>query len=202
MRLDFGLLLVALLAPTVGARASDLPIDPFHQEWIGKHLRAMHEPMLQDMDAGGPVEIYRYLALPSFTHPISIRVVVGPSGEASATVRTSTGLGGYGAGTLTGDHAVRVSPEDLAVLRAELGESFRALHTDEQSNELDDEGKPVEHVTCSDGTASAFEVVRAGTYHLVFRGCSMEGQLGRAVETFKHIARPYLPANVDEYVPY
>ena len=193
--------LVVALAPA-GASGRDLPIDPFHQEWIGKHLRAMHEPMLQDIDASGSVEIYRYLALPSFTHPISIRVVIGPSGEAMATVRTSTGLGGYGAGTLSGDHAVRVSPEDVAALRSDLGENFRALSADEQSDELDDEGKPIVHVICSDGTASAFEAVRAGTYHLVFRGCSMEKQLFRAAETFKHIARPYLPANVDEYVPF
>jgi hypothetical protein len=200
---NFAIVAGGILASALGAAAvaNVLPVDDFHDALVGKHMRALHEQPLQNAARDPTAEIYRMITLPSFNHPVSVRVTVPTTGAAAATVRLTTGKGGYGAGKLAAEHAVSVAPEDVATLRATLDAAFDRLPTDEiEAQKAVSDQEPV---ICTDGTLLVIERVRAGRYHAVLRHCFIEGALGPAIKIFNRIAHPYLPPGADdeEYGP-
>ena len=67
-------------------------------EWYGKHLRAMDEQTLIKGHAPD-LEVYRFLWLRTFHHPIVVRVEKNPFG-ATLVMKETDGAGGYGAGKI------------------------------------------------------------------------------------------------------
>jgi hypothetical protein len=62
-------------------------IDAFIREWFSKHLTAMAEPPLPHLAASG-LEVYRFLYLRSFHHPVMVRVQESPDGHVLAWIPT------------------------------------------------------------------------------------------------------------------
>lgn len=192
-------ILVAVLA-SANVSAEEWAGDTFHAEWIGAQLRALREPLLQDAKPDSGEEIYRMTALPSFEHPISIRVMIGVS--ARAVVRMTDGWGGYGPGRLAFGRMIPVSNADIAGLRSAIDEvRFWQMPTDVPLREVIGEDGTVKVTVCADGTLVVIEALAGGRYHIVHRSCSSSDELRPVVDVFKHIARRHLPADVDEYVP-
>ncbi|MGD9631118.1 MAG: hypothetical protein AB7V18_17920 [Pyrinomonadaceae bacterium] len=72
--------------------------DGSFDEWYGKHLRAMEEPSLLDVE-NPDTETYRFLWLRSFNHPISVRVErIGYSFRLKSV--ELSGTGGYDPGKI------------------------------------------------------------------------------------------------------
>jgi len=74
-------------------------IGDFRACWYSVFLRAFHEPDLRARWRSGPPS-YRLLWLPTFDHPVSVRIELRDSGVV-ATVVTSAGAGGYEPGRVT-----------------------------------------------------------------------------------------------------
>ncbi len=171
----------------------------YNAELVARHIRALEEPVLKAATRDASAEIYRLIALPAFAYPISVRINIRPSGAAAATVRSSTYLGtGSPQGKLAIDRAMAVSPNDVVTLKTALFDNeFWALPNDEvvaSTNGI--AAVPV----CADGTLLLIEAVSRGEYYSVERLCRGD-DVRPIVEVFKRIARPYLPKDVDEYVP-
>jgi hypothetical protein len=66
--------------------------EDFMNDWYGKHLQAMNEKSLLDAPAGQ--EVYRFLWLRTFHHPISVRVERSQN-EIKLFTKEVNGAGGY-----------------------------------------------------------------------------------------------------------
>lgn len=161
-------------------------------------LHRLQEPLLHEAEWDKSVEIFRMVALPGRRPPLSVRVTRWPSGSAAATVRLLT-FTKDPKQALALERAVAVAPEDMQALRDAISKtSFWKLPTPwyiEGPNGIT--AIPL----CVDGTFIVIEAVSDGRYHVVLRGCGRKEDLRPIAEVFKRIARPYLPKDVDEYLP-
>jgi hypothetical protein len=172
--ISLGILALLLLIPGLGALGSggtpvarffppqqkDGPggISEFRNKWYSKHVAAMGEPSLWGLsrdDHGA--EAYRYLALPSFDHPIGVRITRRGTGAALRVVVLS-GAGGYKPGHVAIDRTLSLDAGQWAELQEQIeAANFWSLPTKEPK----DSG--------NDGTQFIVEGVRAGRYHVVDR---------------------------------
>lgn len=78
--------------------------------WYPTHLKAMREPSLY-LRLAKPIEEFRFLYLPTFHHPVSIRLT--RSGQkASLRVVMLSGKGGYAPGRILIECRRELSPEE------------------------------------------------------------------------------------------
>lgn len=92
---------VLLLSAVIGSAGEYFPVEVPGSDWYSKHLAAMREPSLWDLsrqDFGA--EVYRFLWLRSFHHPISVRLTVRKDGTGLLTSKETDGKGGYHPGKL------------------------------------------------------------------------------------------------------
>lgn len=187
-------LIACLSMPAASVASSEWPGDEFYADWFGGHLRSLGEPFLHEATPGGDEEVYRMLVLPSFDHPVSIRV----SGNTSrAVVRMTDGWGGYGPGKLSFARVVAVSSADLVALRAALRviDFWSMVRKAPLQRVIEPDG--VEKViVCADGTTIVLEAVAGGRYHMIHRGCSSTDDLSAVVDVFKRIAGRHLPEHL------
>jgi len=87
-------------------------IDALIREWFSKHLTAMAEPPLPHLAATG-LEVYRFLYLRSFHHPVVVRVQETAEGHV-LVVKELDGLGGYEPGKLIVDRQRRLDSAEWA----------------------------------------------------------------------------------------
>lgn len=74
----------------------------FNSHWYSRQLKALHEPSLWELSQRDPkAEVYRFLWLRSFHHPISVRLVVRSSGSGWMNSHMTSGKGGYAPGRIT-----------------------------------------------------------------------------------------------------
>jgi hypothetical protein len=166
-----GLALVASIATSIysarptsrffpaGALSEREDLSEFVHDWYSQHLIAMGEdPLgpvaLRDRDA----TIYRLLWLPSFHHPVCVRVErKGEEARLRATVLD--GKGGYDPGQIAIERRFRVDAETWHQLERLLDEAkYWTLPTRLASDD----------VGC-DGDQLVLEGVRRGNYHVVDR---------------------------------
>jgi hypothetical protein len=84
-------------------------LDSFRNEWYSKHLEAMNEPALPSME--GANEMYRFLWLRSFHHPIAIRVWrIGE--DRNMVFKELDGAGGYEPGNLMTNRTRRLTADE------------------------------------------------------------------------------------------
>src|SRR5258706_15132529 len=69
--------------------------------WYSRYLKALHEPSLWELSLHDPkAEVYRFVWLRSFHHPIAVRLVVRTNGSGWIHSRMTTGQGGYEPGRI------------------------------------------------------------------------------------------------------
>jgi hypothetical protein len=134
----------------------DSGMDAFIANWYATHLRAFKEPSLRSPPKEQQ-ELYRFTMLPTFHHPLSVRLVVAPDGSATAVAKRLTGKGGYEPGHLDFERTHPVTRKQVEQLRRSLASrAFWDLPTELPR-------------TATDGTEWIFEAFRGGRYHVVTR---------------------------------
>jgi hypothetical protein len=164
-------LFALLLAPGVLAAQQYFPpgvldknpqLDEFKANSYSKHLKALREPSLWELSRLDPnAEVYRFLWLRTFHHPIAVRLVVRASGSGWIHSRVTTGRGGYEPG--------RISRFGVSWLRKARTQSF--LQAIESANfwNLTTLLEANENVVELDGAQWIIEGVRKGKYHVIGR---------------------------------
>jgi hypothetical protein len=143
----------------------------FLRTWFSKHLRAMAEPSLSDLARRDPqAVVYRFLELPSFTHPIGIRITKARDG-ATLRVVILDGQGGYEPGGVAVDRVVHLTLDQWQELERRIEEAnFWNLDTE----------PPKEAGGVADGSMFVLEGVRGGQYHVIHRPDEFESHPLRA----------------------
>jgi len=90
-------------------------LSDFRAAWYSEHLRAMGEHALSDSAAG---EHVRFLLLPSFQHPVSVRIDCDESCRLVAY--QLSGFGGYEPGEISKRVDRRLSPDEARVFNDQL----------------------------------------------------------------------------------
>ena len=139
-----------------------------------KHLRALREPSLWELSQKDPnAEVYRFLWLRSFHHPIVIRVVVHANGSGRINSRMTSGKGGAEPGGIR-----HYSTSWLRKARTqEWLASFESAGFWNQPTLLPD----AKDMAQADGAEWIFEGVRNGKYHVIDRHSPAAGDPVRAI---------------------
>lgn len=135
--------------------------------WYGKFLRAMDEQsLLKAQDEN--VEVYRFLWLRSFHHPVMLRIVRDGYSFKLTSVELN-GAGGYDPGTRWSTAKFHIEQEEWCEFMSLLEKaSFWSMETYRR----DDIG--------FDGSRWVLEGVRQGRYHIVDRWTPREGDYREA----------------------
>ncbi len=122
--------------------------------WYAKALARMDEPPLAAATASA--RVFRFTLLPTWGHPVSVRLTLaGTSGIIEA--KRLSGLGGYEPGRLEEKGSVRLSAaqvEEFVALFGKLG--FRQMAFEDPDRGFD-------------GSEWILEAVESGEYHIVAR---------------------------------
>lgn len=86
----------------------------FVTRWYSSHLIAMDEPSLWEASMAEEAEIYRFLWLPTFDHPVVVRVVLSGDRGSEIVVKLLSGQGGYEPGHLIRADGHPLSPKEQA----------------------------------------------------------------------------------------
>jgi hypothetical protein len=123
-------------------------------------------------------------------------VTLWPDGTAAATIRSSSGWGGYDPGKLNFERAIVVSSNGMQALRKAVADiDFWNMQTRIPPTTFEHPDGMVEKIVCTDGTTVVVEAVANGKYHIVHRHCDQREQLRPVVTVFEHIAqRELMPA--------
>jgi len=126
------------------------------------HLKALHEPSLWEQSRKNPkAEVYRFLWLRTFHHPIAVRVIVRTSGSAWIHSEMTSGHAGYEPGRLARYNISWMTKgKTQSFLSALQGTNFWNLPTDEVF--------PPNTVNL-DGAHWIIEGIKDGTYHIIDR---------------------------------
>lgn len=134
--------------------------------WYSKHLKAMDEVSL--LDAANDAEIYRFLWLRSFRHPVFVRVVRDQN-RTKLFTKELDGAGGYEPGKVLRSIEIDLKPEDFDKFLKHLKQSnYWNLPTESR----EDAG--------FDGAQWILEGVRDGRYHIVDRWSPQSGEYRQA----------------------
>jgi hypothetical protein len=151
---------------------------PRFDNWFGRHLESMREPIFWADDAlvrpgKAPWRArYRLLVLPTFGAPYAVRIDASDGGATARFVITR-GYGGYGPGPIDRDRRIVLGPKPVAAIvgalaAARFGE--RAGDPDASEGEFGEPKSPDDPIrVCADGTQFVVEVRDRGGYHAVTR---------------------------------
>lgn len=137
----------------------------FHAEWYSKHLGALGELSLWQVSRQQPTsEVYRFLWLRSFHHPLSLRLTVASDGTGTLACKETNGKGGYEPGKLIRNTIAKLSKQETQWFRDRLDEiglwKLPTLQTLQPFNA---------DVVGLDGAQWIAEASKAGRYHIVDR---------------------------------
>jgi hypothetical protein len=140
--------------------------EAFMALWEPDYLQAFKEPSLW-IQPKLKDEVYRFTMLPSFYHPLAVRLIVAPDGSGIVISKRLTGKGGYDPGYLDFERSHPVTREQVKkVRRAVDALKFWSLPTEVPS-------------TCLDGANWIFEIHREGRFHSVIRNSPHAGSAYR-----------------------
>jgi hypothetical protein len=158
-------------AGSLGATASQ---HQFRADWYSKHLIALREHSLltqsREQTAG---EIYRFLWLRTFHHPICVRLSIRRDGTAVLTSKETNGKGGYQPGKLIHTTTRELSKEEVRSLR----ERFDSVVSRQPPTKRDDASVGL------DGAQWIFEASQMGSYRVVDRWSPPTGDPVHALGT-------------------
>jgi hypothetical protein len=142
--------------------------------WYSRDLRALHEPSLWELSRRDPnAEVYRFLWLRSFHHPIAVRVVVRMNGSGWIHARMTTGKGGNQPGG--------TSRYSVSWLRKGLTQSFLGAVGSAGFWSLPTLPDADENTAGLDGAQWIIEGIRGGQYRIVDRWSPAVGDPVREV---------------------
>lgn len=163
----------------IKTQVEDGGVSAFEANWYGKSLERMKEPSLLESKQNTKAVIYRFMILPTWGNPISIRV--WKDGKIyNLSARRLDGQGGYDPGILIEQKDVKLSEKDSKALDTLIANlNFFQMQTNEE-------------VIGSDGDKSILEGVLNGKYHIVQRWCAFSHEtkkrgLERFVALFKFL---------------
>ena len=87
-------------------------LTEFREHWYGAHLCSMDEPPLPAMDRTA----IRFTYLPSFRHPIVVRVTYQSDDRVELVARSTDGQGGYAPGQITLSETRTLDDAEVAML--------------------------------------------------------------------------------------
>jgi hypothetical protein len=154
-------------------------VDEFDQHWYSQHLRAMYEPSLS-CGLRDDEEVYRFLWLPTFQHPVAVRITRTHDG-ATLDVTELTGAGGYEPGTVGAHDERKLTNGEWESLLGVLGAlDFWNMPTN---------APPRADMVTFDGAEWILEGYRAGTYHVINRSSSDASPYVNACLRFMDLAK-------------
>ncbi|UHQ19304.1 hypothetical protein LVB87_14125 [Lysobacter sp. KIS68-7] len=133
-------------------------VNEVEQQWFGRHLAAMREPVLSV--AGKPKDYVavRILRLPTFTHPSAVRVEAEGDRIVRRAVETD-GQGGFDVGEVIVDRAGTLTRTQADVMLAELDATgFWSWPAEEEGG-----------LIIMDGTEFVVEAIRNGEHRVRVR---------------------------------
>ncbi len=136
--------------------------DAFVNDWYGKHLKAMGEKSLLNI-SNENAEVYRFLWLRTFHHPIFVKVERGQN-EVKLFTKELDGAGGYEPGKV-----LRINNH---ILTKDEWCKFLALLEKANYWKLPTENE----VLGNDGAEWILEAVKGGRYHAVDRWSPKKGE--------------------------
>jgi hypothetical protein len=137
----------------------DHSFDDFVVERYARHLKAMKEPSLWNVSRKDrSATVYRFLWLPTFDHPISVRVVKS-SDHAVLDIVKLDGRGGYEPGGISVLKSKKLTDKQWDEFERRLEKAqFWTMSTEDKANHI-----------MQDGDRLILEGVLDGTYHVVHR---------------------------------
>lgn len=132
--------------------------NDFSVEWYSQHLKAMKEPSLWRLSQKDrSATVYRFLWLPTFDHPVSVRIIKSTDSIEARVVKLG-GMGGYQPGKIAVRKRTKLSKEQWEEFKRRLDKSkFWTLPTKDQEE------------FGNDGDQLIVEGVKGGKYHIVDR---------------------------------
>jgi hypothetical protein len=136
-------------------------LDTFVNKWYSKMLFGLREPVLSSYK--GEKEIYRFIWLRTFNHPVSVRVE--KQGDVIKLFSIATnGAGGYEPGQLIVGTSFDITDIQYKTLLTKLDKaSFWTMRTEDS----EEDGK--------DGSEWIIEVVKDNKYHMTTRWTPEKG---------------------------
>jgi hypothetical protein len=158
-----------LFAPAILAAQTYFPpgaLEDSQVQWYSKQLKALHEPSLWELSQKDPnAEVYRFLYLRSFDHPISVRLILRKTGSGWLYAHMTSGTGGHAPGGIRRvNHSWQTHSKTQSLLASFDAAGFWALPTIETTSRIG-----------VDGAQWIFEGVRNGQYHVVDRWSPEQG---------------------------
>ena len=141
--------------------------DAFMNDWYGKHLKAMGEKSLLDV-SGKNTEVYRFLWLRTFHHPVFVRVERGQA-KTKLFTKELDGAGGYEPGKVLRKNEVILKEKEFCEFLSLLEKADYWKLPSIQDN---DDGV--------DGSQWILEAVKDDRYHIVDRWTPEKGEFRAA----------------------
>ncbi len=168
MRKTLCLIAILISLPTACLSQETSPVEKFRSRKEYQNTLSVFRESPIAPATNPNAEIYRIFIVPTFYHPLSIRVEKSGNNYVLRAKRLS-GQGGYGWGTLKGEERRRLSEREWQSLLNLLNEtSFWSLPTGDKEFEPNEKG---EVTICLDSTSWILEGVSGGKYHVVDRYC-------------------------------
>jgi hypothetical protein len=168
MRKNRCLFAVLILLPALGFSQEANPAEKFRSDKRYVDTLSVFRESQIASTSNPSAEIYRIFIIPTFYHPLSIRIEKLGNDYFLVAKRLS-GQGGYGWGTLKEEKRRRLSEREWQTLLNLLSEaSFLTLPTADKEFEPNEKG---EVTLCLDSTSWILEGVSGGKYHVVDRYC-------------------------------
>ena len=159
--------------------------DRMKPSWYGAQLRGLEEPPLPPLMKDQTAEVYRFLWLRSFHHPVAIRLERRPDGTGALTTKMGSGAGGYAPESILATKA--------STLTREQTQEFLSRVTQVHFWSLPN---PVNDQKGTDGSQWIVEGVRNGQYHVVDRWSPTTGAVRELGEDLAfHLAGLQVPEN-------
>jgi len=131
-------------------------VDASQQEWFGKHLLAMREPVLKPASTNDTQFAFRVLYIPTWGRPLSVRYWNSGTNFLRRIVMLS-GSGGYDPGTIQKESQIEVSKKEMDQLIAKL-ETLKFWNM-----------APKDDVVGFDGSELIMEAIRGHEHKVVVR---------------------------------
>ena len=156
--------------------------DKVSPDWYSTFLKALEEESLWEASLRSDrTEQYRFLYLPSFHRPVSVRISISPDGKGTVSLKVADGAGGYEPGALVEDRSTSLGDHDIARLRFYLKKlrfwTYRTPREDCGAGTGDElpEGVLEEICVGTDGSQWIVEGTEGGKYHVVDSWSPSEG---------------------------
>jgi hypothetical protein len=147
-------------------------VSEYCQRWYSRHLLAMQEPAVfgwNKQPGNAETEVFRFLWLRSFHHPVAVRVQKEADGTIRLVTKMLDGKGGYAPGKLQVNTTKKLTDKEWSSLTKQIDDcKFWSMPTKEKQSFVNEQGLTVGW-TMSDGAQWILEGTQGDKYHVVDR---------------------------------